>query len=79
MIFFQGKAEIFTICMGALLYESLQIWPYMSTLWTCKIAGKNAHVYVYGYKVRLHVYKICVNVAALDNISIFAKEKKIHH
>ena len=40
----------------------------MSTLWTRKIGGKNAHVYVYvyGYKVRLHVYKICVNVAALD-------------
>ena len=39
----------------------------MSTLWTRKIWGKNAnvYVYVYGYEVRLHVYKNCVNVAAL--------------
>ena len=39
----------------------------MGTLWTRKIGGKNAHVYVYvyGYKVRLHVYENCVNVAAL--------------
>ena len=35
----------------------------MSTIWTHKIGGKNVHVY--GYKVRLHVYKNCVNVAAL--------------
>ena len=50
-----------------ILYSPLQIWPYMSTLWTRKIGGKNSHVYVYvyGYKVRLHVYKNCVNVAAL--------------
>ena len=55
--------------MNAFLYSSLQIRAYMSTLWTAKIGGKNTnvYVYVYGYKVRLHVYKNCVNVAALTH------------
>ena len=44
----------------------------MSTLWTRKIGGKDSHVYVYvyGYKVRLHVYKNWVNVAALVAIRL---------
>ena len=37
----------------------------------------NAHVYVYvyGYKVRLHVYKNCVNVAALVTVIIVSVYK----
>ena len=65
--FIQRRAEFFMTYMGAFLYYPVQLWTFMSTLWTRKIGGKNfcVYVYVYGYKVCLHVYKNCVNVAAL--------------